>query len=654
MPFQADPPAVYVAKVKNILLGLPPTDAEVKQVEADPSQLGALIAGWQQTPQYATKMLRFFELAFQQTQITSADFADQAYPRQLVAAQATNQVLQNTQESFARTVLSMTQQNQPLTQAITTHQVMLTTALKEVYAFLDAWEVDDNSSTTDSWKMANPKQTITVTASTPIPFGESIDPSSANYMHFYDPDVGTAAANGLPGCNNDPIVFSNAGASGGTLYYLLFGELSGWRGALLKPGPPPTYASCGPYGGTAAASQFQDADYNDWTMVTIRQPKSGEPTTSFLDVAALRAANELVLNIPRVGFFSTPAFAANWQTNTSNMMRVTTNQTLIVALGSSIDGTDMTIPPSTPGLDTTHANQAACYTCHRLLDPTRSIFAANWSWNYHSQIDSTYSDQPGLFAFRGVVNSNIKTLDDFASTLASHPYLPAAWVQKLCYYANSAPCDATDPVFLQVVKDFQGSNFNWNSLVKELLSSPIITNASQTATAEQNGEIVAVSRRDHLCAAINARLGLTDVCSLSATSPNKTGTIPQIASGLPSDAYGRGSVAPVLPNQPSLFFRAGTENICEALAAETIDVPKAKQTAGVTQWTSGQYAAAITDFVTLIMGLTPSDPRYGQAQTILTTHYQQALAVSGTSATAALQSTFVAACLAPSAVSIGM
>jgi len=334
---------------------------------------------------------------------------------------------------------------------------------------------------------------------------------------------------------------------------------------------------------------------------------------------------------------------------------VTTNQALIVALGSSIDGTDMTLPPSTPGLDTTHANQAACYTCHRLLDPTRSILAATWSWNYHSQLDPTYSSQPGLFAFRGVIAS-VKSIDDFANVLATHPYFPSAWVQKLCYYANSSACDATDPVFMQIVKDFQSSNYNWNALVKELLSSPIITNAAETATAEQNGEVIAVARRDHLCAAINARLGFTDVCGLSAmtTKAYANSTVPQIAGGLPSDAYGRGSTAPVLPNQPTLFFRAGTENICEALAAETIDVPTAKQTAGVTQWSSAQSTAAINDFVTLIMGLTSSDPRYAQAQSILTSHYQSALKQSGTTPTAALQSTFVAACLAPTAVSIGM
>ncbi len=371
MPFQADSPYVYVAKVKNLLVGLPPTDDEIQQVVSDPSQLATLIAGWQQLPEYTTKMLRFFELAFQQTQITAADFADQAYPRQI----ATNQnfqglLLQNMQESFARTMLELVAQNQPITQAVTTHQLMMTTAMKEVYAFLDTWEVDDDSNTTDYWRKANPNVSFTLEASQgPIPTSETLDPTSPNYMHWYDPDVGGKADSMIQGCNTDPIVFSGGQANSSTLHYLLYGTIPGWTGT--------GGVKCTQYGGSAQSAQLTTADFNDWTMVTLAQPASGEATTTFYDLPTLRSATQLVLRIPRIGFFSTPAFSANWQTNTSNTMRVTMNQTLIVALGSSIDGTDMTIPPSTPGLDTTHADQAACYTCHRLLDPTRSILAAN-------------------------------------------------------------------------------------------------------------------------------------------------------------------------------------------------------------------------------------------------------------------------------------
>src|SRR5882762_9265219 len=71
--FVPDPPSVYVAKVKNILVGLPPTDGEIAQVTADPKALDGLIDGWMALPEYQQKMMVFFELAFQQTQIAPTD-----------------------------------------------------------------------------------------------------------------------------------------------------------------------------------------------------------------------------------------------------------------------------------------------------------------------------------------------------------------------------------------------------------------------------------------------------------------------------------------------------------------------------------------------------------------------------------------------------
>ena len=53
---------------------------------------------------------------------------------------------------------------------------------------------------------------------------------------------------------------------------------------------------------------------------------------------------------------------------------------------------------------------------------------------------------------------------------------------------------------------------------------------------------MAVSRRDHLCAALDARLGTDDVCRLNATGKAaRSSTIARIVAGLPSDGYGRGA-----------------------------------------------------------------------------------------------------------------
>ncbi|HVV51669.1 MAG TPA: hypothetical protein VHO06_18515, partial [Polyangia bacterium] len=591
LPFQADPPAVYVAKVKNLLVGLAPTADEVAAVTADPTQLQPLIQEWMQLPQYAQKMQRFFELAFQQTQITSADFADQFYPKQIDDNGATTPLLlQNLQESFARTMLALIAAGQPLTAATTTNQLMMTTALKELYAFLDVWEVDDGGKVTDRFKQANPNLQITVESSAgAIPIAQTLDATNAagNYMHWYDPDVATANAS-VPGCTMDPIVYP---PSAFTLHWLLYGTLDGHK---LADG-----TNCPPVGGSATAAQLTAADFSDWAMVTIRPPKKGEATTTFYDLPTLRGATTLVLSIPRLGFFSTPAFFANWQTNVSNQMRVTMNQTLIVALGAQVDGSDTTVPPVTPppGLDTTHAAQPACAHCHVTLDPTRSIFAATYSWNYHDQLDTTWSSQPGEFVFQGVV-AQVTSMTDLGNTLAAHPFFAPAWVEKLCYYASSGPCDPADPEFQRLVSLFQSSSYSWGTLVAALFASPLVTNATATETTTAHGETVAVSRRDHLCAALDSRLGLDDVCGLRAvTKKQMTATVPEIVSGLPSDGYGRGSTIPVLPNQPSLFYRAATENICAAVATQVIDVAAGKQADGGVYWSSSDPDGAIADFV---------------------------------------------------------
>ena len=642
-PFEPVAAATYVAKVKNLLLALPPANDEVATVAADPTQFKALVNGWMQQPQYQQKMQRFFELAFQQTQISAADYADQAYPQQIGINTSTIPLLiQNTQESFARTMLALIAAGQPLTAGLTTRQLMLTTALKELYAFLDVWEVDDNGKVTDRFKQANSGLTITVEAAAgPIPITDTLDPTSPNYMHWYDPDVATAGSN-VAGCTEDPIVYPVKGL---TLHYLLYGALDGRKNSAGT--------NCPPTGGTASAPQLTAGDFSDWSLVTVRAPAAGETTTHFYDLPALRASSELVLSIPRVGFFSTPAFFANWPTNISNQMRVTLNQTLIVALGAQVDGADGTVTPGSPGLDTVHAAEPSCAVCHQTLDPLRSIFSATYSWNYHNQLDTTLSAQKGMFVFRGVIQP-VASMSDFGGVLAGHPLFAAAWAQKLCYYANSSPCYSADPEFQRVVTVFQDSGFSWNTLVAELFSSPLVTNATETQTADANGEVVAVSRRDHLCAALDNRLGLSDVCGLKAvTKKQQQATVAQIASGLPSDGYGRGSTIPVLPNQPTLFYRAAIENICVAVAAEVIDVAAANQTAGVKYWSSSDPQTAISDFVSIVMALPASDPRAAPAAQLLQTHFSTALQ-QGATATDALKSTFVTACLAPSAVSIGI
>jgi hypothetical protein len=549
-------------------------------------------------------------------------------------------LLQNAEESFARTVLELDAEGRPFTETMSSTRIMMTSALKELYAFLDSVEIDNDANTFDHYRATHLHvQIVAEAAQGPIPISETLDPNSPNYMHWYDPDVRTALSE-IPGCQQDPM---NLPSQAITLHWLLLGSLDGRK---LRDG-----SLCPVFAGTPGAAQLSAADFADWSLVTLRQPNAGEATTAFYDLPALRSESELVLAMPHVGFFSTPAFFANWPTNVSNQMRVTAQQALIVATGAGFDGLDSTVPDSTPGLDASHAGSGACLHCHQLLDPTRSILAANWSWNYHNQQDASFSAEPGLFAFHGVVQP-VKTLADFGAALARHPLVASGWTQKLCYYVNSAPCSEQDPEFQRVAGLFRDSQYSFSALVKAFVTSPLATYARETQSARETGEVVAIARRDHLCAALDARLDLEDVCGLEAKSRlTLTGSAPEIGAGLPADGYGRGVAAPIQPSKPNLFFRAGVENLCEKVAGLVID-PIAEL--GFARWTSDDSPQAISDFVALMMGLAPGDPRAAPAHALLDSHFQTALARPGISPTDALRSTFVVACLSPSMVSIGL
>jgi len=123
--------------------------------------------------------------------------------------------------------------------------------------------------------------------------------------------------------------------------------------------------------------------------------------------------------------------------------------------------------------------------------------------------------------------------------------------------------------------------------------------------------------------------------------------------GMPSDGYGRGATIPVLPNQPTLFYRGGMENICAAVSAEVVDATPDPNQPGAKAWSSSQSDAAIAEMVSLVMGLETNDARSAPTVAALTAHFNAAKA-SGASPTDSLRSTFVAACLAPSFIGIGM
>jgi hypothetical protein len=650
-PFEATSPASYTAKVKDLLTGLPPTAAELASVTADPKALRALIDTWMATPEFKTKMLVFFKNAFQQAQVDGSTLLDQLGGRALgTNGQTLQRLLVNIQESFPRTAWQLVASGKPWNGTVTTTQHMVTTALAAFLAFVDDRFVDDKAKVTSRWVAANPKLTVTATSDTTITLADSMDPTSPNYLK-----VSTGMA--MPNCVNPERSFTGQDAPY-QLYSLLMGHVDTDKLA-------PDAMTCRGFNITPS---FTDADFNDWHMVTIRAPKpaaampmgaTAEPTTTFYELDKLRAAKELVLNVPRLGFFSTPAFFANWSTNTSNLYRVTMNQTLIVSLGHSFDGSNSTVPVSETGLDMEHAAPGtACYGCHQTLDPMKQLLTQTYSLFYHEQPDAKLAAQTGVFTYVGVsqVESGSGAL---ASSLANHPSFATAWAQKLCYYADSAACTEDDPEFQRVVTAFQGSHLDWKTLVRELFSSPLVTGASETATYHDRGMPISVARRDHLCGALELRLGISDPCGMSGLPglSSAQNAIATLARGLPSDGYSRGAETPILPTDSSLFFRSGTENICRRLADQMVDVaaaPTATPPRAASKYQSTAPDAAIADFVQTLMGLPDGDARAADAKQILSEHYQAALATTGIKAKDALKSTFVLACTAPSTISVGL
>ena len=636
--YQPLPAAASAGKVKNLLLGLPPTDAEIQAVQGDRTALKGLVAQWTQTPQYGQKLQSFFANAFQQSQAVQSDFDDQLGPTAIGRLDA--RLLANLRESFARTAIALVQAGQPFTQVVTTQRFMLTPRLMALYAFLDAVQVGDNGATSDLFQKANPGFKFTLTAKQgAIPLSESLDPAGPNYLIFYAPQLAAAYD---PLCPQDPIVYSGA-AGQPSITLAMFMLLQGTPAAFSVPNGSGPAHRCQPPAYPAGSVPLTIADTQEWQLVNVRAPAPGEAPTPVFALAGFRAGHDLVLRTPRVGFFTTPSFLAEWNTNRSNQARVTLNQTLIVALGRAVSPQNAALPPSLAPVDQAHAPQgSACFACHQSLDPLRQFFRQQYSFSFHLQEAAAQMSLPGSFGFRGVTASG-STIFDLASILAAHPDFAAAWTQKLCTYANSAPCDETDPEFVRVAKVFADSNFSWSALTIELFSSPLVSYASETQTADQ-GEVFPIARRDHLCATLGNRLGLADVCGLDVNTRvlPKLAAVQLIASVLPSDQYSRGSEQAVLANDPSLFFRTGMENICAALAGQLID--------NGTRWTSVNAPAAIADFVHVLMGISAAAD--ATPLSILQTHLQNARA-AGLSTSDALKSSFVLACLSPSVVGIG-
>jgi len=682
IPFEPVQARVYVAKVKNLLLGLPATEEEIAAVEQDPTALKDMVDAWFVRPEAQAKLGTFFQKAFQQTQISQNDFFDQLSVDNLSALPMFTQA----QESMARTALKTIADGKPFTDTVTTHTFMMTPTLMSLYLALDQAQVDDAGKQTSSVPL--PDGTLSTTqafwltyqppldpAAMPvvpnnIPLSETLDPASPNFMHFAVPsafkcsmpqvdETGHVLLDANGNAMKADVAYNQRKYTSVSAAFLgLFGYAPrNYVSDPADPSGPPTLTipddvpadkknlyqyNCS--GGVAFTSPNVTAQDVIWRPVTVRVAAKDEKLTPFYDLPTLRTADEIVVRTPRVGYFTTPAFFANWTTNNSNQHRDTLNQALIVGLGRSINPVDKgTSTVLDNGKDGQHSDPTSpCYSCHQTMDPMRNIFRKSFTYSYHTQHDPAQTFATASFDYLGET-AKLDSFDDFANALIAHPLYASAWVQKLCYYANSSGCSEQDPEFKRVVKAFVDSSYNFHTLLTELFSSPLVTGQEATKTWRELGETVSIARQDHFCAALTNRLQLaTSLCVGITDNTTKIA----VTNNIPLDGYLRGAEAPALSTDQTPFYRGATESLCAYAAGLTVDKTKSR-------YDSTKKDAAITDFVANIMGITSADPNSAVVTQLLTEHYDAAIA-AGAKPTDALKSTFIVACLAPTSVAIGL
>ena len=188
VPFAPAAPSAYTAKVKNLLTGLAPTDAELQAVTANPQALGGLIDQWMALPQFQGKMLGFFQQSFQQTQISQLEFADQLQN----SVQSWNGVdklkfLYSAENSFPLTALQIINSGSPFTSTLTTDTFMLNVPMMAALALNDLYVVDDSGKFVPGAILTRfPTFNFTRTTAV-VPFTQTIDPQSPNFIVWTDP-----------------------------------------------------------------------------------------------------------------------------------------------------------------------------------------------------------------------------------------------------------------------------------------------------------------------------------------------------------------------------------------------------------------------------------------------------------------------------------
>ena len=195
----------------------------------------------------------------------------------------------------------------------------------------------------------------------------------------------------------------------------------------------------------------------------------------------------------------------------------------------------------------------------------------------------------------------------------------------------------------------RSKNYDFLVLIKELFASPLVTGIASDADVRRRRDAGQhrAARSPVCCAVESARASQTCVRSRARCRAKRRAATARIASSVAADAFSRGAESPITPSDPTLFYRAATEMLCENVANQVVDGPT------TALYTSSGVAAALPDMVERLMGYPPSHPKYAAASEILKATTTQCSHKTGAT-TLALRSAFVLACESPTALGIGL
>lgn len=426
------------------------------------------------------------------------------------------------------------------------------------------------------------------------------------------------------------------------------------------------------------SQKFQDmpsvepSDYNDWRTVTLLQgtaPVAYERSDSFMaTVRAIQDGDTYTLLAPRVGFFNTPSFIFNWETNPSNQFRITTNQTLLTAIGLTFEAGDTTLPNHAEGIHETHAKPGTdCYGCHKFMDPMRNVFAKYYH-NKNMRALESHGDQNPDFAFQGV-SQNISTMDDFAAVLASHPNFAFAWASKACQYFTSVECDKKYPDLVQeLANNFSESGYKFKTLLVDLFTSSLVI----YGPSDNSNMLISINRRDHFCFAMNKRIadisaqnGLLEVVDFCDSTTNYRASQVNL---IPNDSYSRGGVALLQPTELDPFYIKSVEYLCDNRdwwlagngAEKTFDRTNVTQSLDdLTQHvigipTSNEHYSDVRNALQRNYDITRASPVCASPQDIDINYTTSPACGLGLSQQRAMESMWRFACSAPTSIGLGL